>query len=108
MPNIHEKWEIEEITEIAKDSIENGGIKLQKNEASKYLKKISDFSEIYKISYNSVKVYYYKIRNNLIAEQEKVNKETMQKELSKGKSKQKIEEINGNVCIKKSFNLKFL
>uniref|UniRef100_A0A914LW31 Uncharacterized protein n=1 Tax=Meloidogyne incognita TaxID=6306 RepID=A0A914LW31_MELIC len=82
---------IEEITEIAKESIENGGIKLQKNEASKYLKKIYAFSEKYEISYNSVK----KIRNNLIAQQE-VNKETMEKELSKEKSKQEIEENNGN------------
>uniref|UniRef100_A0A915NZK9 MATH domain-containing protein n=1 Tax=Meloidogyne floridensis TaxID=298350 RepID=A0A915NZK9_9BILA len=83
---------IEEITEIAKESIENGGIKLQKNEASKYLKKIYAFSEKYEISYNSVK----KIRNNLIAQQE-VNKETMEKELSKEKSKQEIEENNGNI-----------
>jgi len=32
----------------------------------------------------------------------------MEKELSKEKSKQEIEENNGNVCIKKSFLLKFL
>jgi len=32
--------------------------------------------------------------------------EALEKVLSKGKSKQKIEENNGDVCIKKSFNLK--